>query len=95
MTEGFKPIAISFSDSINQFYSSVTKGLCLYEYIPLMIAVTIVTVTLIILTAGFLGLLFFNYELNILYLIKFKKSKNLNVNDQMALMPNDSSTICK
>ena len=58
MTESFKPIAMSFGDSINQFYSSVTKDLSFYEYIPLMIAVTIVTVTLIILTAGFIGLFF-------------------------------------
>ena len=66
---------MAFGESINQFYSAITKDLSFYEYIPLLIAVTLVLVVLIIFGTSFLSLLLFNYELNFFHLIKISKSQ--------------------
>jgi hypothetical protein len=65
---------MAFGESINQFYSAITRDLSFYEYIPLLIAVTLVLVVLIIFGTSFLSLLLFNYELNFFHLIKFRKT---------------------
>ena len=79
VTESLRPVSVAFGESINQFYSAISKDLSFYEYIPLLTAVTIVLVTLIIFSSGFLSLLLFNYELNFFHLISFRKTPQHNI----------------
>ena len=64
---------MAFGESINQFYSAITKDLSFYEYIPLLAIVSLILVYVITYVTSILSLLLFNYELNFFYLIKFRK----------------------
>ncbi len=63
-----------FGESINLFYSSLTKDLSFYQSIPLMFVVTSVLIPLLIFMMSLLSLLLFGYEFNFFHLISFKKS---------------------
>ena len=87
VTESLRPVSVAFGESINQFYSAISKDLSFYEYIPLLTAVTIVLVTLIIFSSGFLSLLLFGYELNFFHLISFRKTPQHNIAPSPAQAP--------
>lgn len=97
-SESLRPIAVGFGESINQFYSAITKDLGFWQYIPLLIGVTVVMVVLIIFGTAFLSLLLFNYELNFFHLIKFRKSsevvaqESLQENEKMKKMLEQKKT---
>lgn len=76
ITESVRPISILFGESINLFYSSLTKNLSFYQYVPLMAVVTIVMVPLLFYVISLFSLVFFGYEFNFFHLISFKKSSH-------------------
>ena len=74
MTESSRPLFMLFGESINLFYSSLTKDLSWYQSIPLLVGVTSVLVPCLIFMMSFLSMLLFGYEFNFFHLISFKKS---------------------
>lgn len=74
LTESSRPLFMLFGESINLFYSSLTKDLSFYQSIPLMFVVTSVLIPLLIFMMSLLSLLLFGYEFNFFHLISFKKS---------------------
>lgn len=76
ITESIRPVSILFGESINLFYSSLTKNLSFYQYMPLMTVVTIVIVPISIYMMSLLSLVLFGYEFNFFHLISFKKNNN-------------------
>lgn len=74
MSESVRPLAVTFGELINEFYSSLTKDLSFYQYVPLMILVTVVLVPFSLYFLSLISLLLFNYEFNFFHLISFKKS---------------------
>lgn len=74
ITEAIRPISILFGESINLFYSSLTKNLSFYQYMPLMGVVTVVMIPLLVYMMSLLSLIIFGYEFNFFHLISLKKS---------------------
>ena len=71
ITQAMRPVLVHFGESINLFYSSLTRGMYFYESLPLTLLVTIVLVFLTTL----LFLLMFGYEFSFLFNM-FKLSKH-------------------
>jgi hypothetical protein len=93
--ECFRPIAVAIGESINQFYSAITKDLSFYQYIPLLIGVTIISVVLIVFGSAFFSLLLFNYELNFFHLVKFRKTTDANNNSNAEALKYEKSELIK
>jgi len=71
ITQAVRPVLVHFGESINLFYSSLTRGMYFYESLLLTLSVTIVLVFLTTL----LLLLMFGYEFSFLFNM-FKLSKH-------------------
>lgn len=74
ITESIRPISVLLGESINLFYSSLTKNLSFYQYMPLMGVVTVILVPLLVYMMSLLSLILFGYEFNFFHLISLKKS---------------------
>ncbi len=68
-----RPLAITFGEFINEFFSALTKDLSFYQYVPLITLVTVILVPVTIYFMSLLSLILFNYEFNFFHLISFKK----------------------
>lgn len=89
ITEAIRPISMLFGESINLFYSSLTKNLSFYQYMPLMTVVTIVAVPLLVYMMSLLSLVFFGYEFNFFHLISFKKGNGNSNNSEQLMQQTD------
>ena len=86
VSESVRPLAITFGEFINEFYSALTKDLSFYQYMPLIALVTVVLVPFSLYFLSLISLLLFNYEFNFFHLISFRK----NVQQQQPVVPNPS-----
>lgn len=84
ITESIRPVSVLFGESINLFYSSLTKNLSFYQYMPLMAGVTVVIVPIAIYMMSLLSLVIFGYEFNFFHLISFKKSASAEKTNEIA-----------
>ncbi len=71
-------MAVSLGEFINIFYSSLTKDLSFYQYIPLVALVTSVLVPVAVFVLSLFSLIVFNYEFNFFHLITFRKNRHPN-----------------
>jgi len=86
LTESIQPLAVSFGEIINIFFSSLTKDLYFYQYIPLVALVTTVFVPVAIFIFSLLSLIVFNYEFNFFHLITFRKNRQCKNNRDEAIL---------
>jgi hypothetical protein len=77
---------MSFGEIINIFFSSLTKDLYFYQYIPLVALVTTVFVPVAIFIFSLLSLIVFNYEFSFFHFITFRKNRQFNNNRDEAIL---------
>ena len=66
---------MAFGEFINLFYSTLVKDLSFFQYIPLIIGVTVIGVPSLLYVISLLSLVLFGYEFNFFHLISFRKSQ--------------------